>query len=64
MSDYEHGWTVVECYPNEKGADAIFRVYGVWRTEEEALDYLAECRDDDGAADGDAWTTVRIRVAS
>jgi hypothetical protein len=54
---------VVECYPNEKGADAIFRAHGVWRTEEEALDYLAECRDDDGAADGDAWTTVRIRVA-
>lgn len=63
VSDYEHGWTVIECDPNERGADAIIQAHGIWRTADEALNYLADCRDDDGDT-GDGWTMVRIQVAS
>jgi hypothetical protein len=55
-------WTVVECEPNQRGADAIIRSYGVFASEDEALDFLAEIRDDDPVT-GNGWTTLAIRTA-
>lgn len=61
--DYEHGWTVVECNPNERGADAIIGAFEVFYREEDALEFLANIRDDDPEM-GNGWTTVRLRIFS
>ena len=50
-------WVVIECDPKGQGADAPMTVYGVFSTEEEALDYLAETRNDKPDR-GDGWTTA------
>ena len=51
-------WTVVQC-DECVGADAIITAYGLFTSEEEALDLLANMRDDDPET-GNGWTTVRI----
>lgn len=52
-------WTVVECNPDERGADAVFGARGLFSTEEDALAYLADIRNDDPDT-GDGWTTCAI----
>lgn len=61
MSKFEYGWTVVECDPNERGADAVLGAMEFFRTEGEALDFLAIVRDDDPET-GNGWTVVRVSV--
>ena len=56
---YQKYWTVIQCDHECKGADAIVSAYGLFTSEEEALDLLANIRDDDPEA-GNGWTTVRI----
>ena len=56
-------WTVIECNPDERGADALVGARGLFRTEEEALAYLAEIRNDDPDT-GDGWTTCPIIYAA
>lgn len=63
MSDWEYGWTLVQCDPKECGADAIIGAVAFFRTEGEALDFLADMRDDDPET-GNRWTTLRIQVWS
>lgn len=54
-------WTVVECNPDERGADALFGARGLFSTEEEAIVYLTDIRNDDPET-GDGWTTCPITV--
>lgn len=54
-------WAVVECVPEERGADAVKRAYGLFDTEQEALDMLAEMRDDNPDT-GDGWTTTPVHM--
>lgn len=62
-SHYEYGWTVVECNPDERGADAVLGAMEFFRTEGEALDFLANVRDDDPET-GNGWTVLRVSVWS
>ena len=62
-SNYEYGWTVVECNPDERGADAVLGAMEFFRTEAEALAFLADVRDDDPTT-GNGWTTLCVRVWS
>lgn len=52
-------WTVIKCDPSQKGADAVIECFGLFYTEDEALDFLADVRDDDPET-GDGWTRVEI----
>ena len=61
MSNYDYGWTVVECNPDERGADSVLQAYEFFRTEGEALSFLAAARDDDPKY-GNGWTTLRVSV--
>ncbi len=54
-------WTVIECYPDERGADAVFGARGLFNTEEDALEHLANTRNDDPDT-GDGWTTCPIII--
>lgn len=63
MSDWEYGWTLIQCDPEERGADAIIRAVAFFRTEGEALDFLADVRDDDPET-GNGWTILRVQVWS
>lgn len=56
-------WTVIECDPKGQGADAPVSTYGVFGTEEEALAYLADVRNDNPDT-GNGWTTVPIVIFS
>lgn len=55
----EGTWAVVKCDPDERGADAIIKSYGVFTSEDEALEFLAEVRDDD-PENGNGWTTLEV----
>lgn len=60
--DYPHtSWAVIECVPSETGADAVKRAFGLFDTEQDALDALAEMRDDNPDT-GDSWTTVPVHM--
>jgi len=61
MSQHEHGWTVIECLPDERGADAVIGALGFFGTEAEALAFLADVRDDDPDR-GDGWTIIPVRM--
>ena len=54
-------WTVVECAPDEYGADAIIRAHGLYDTERDALDALTEMRTDDPDT-GDGWTITAVHI--
>ena len=58
---YDYGWTVVECDPDERGADAVLGAMEFFFTEAEALAFLANVRDDDPIT-GNGWTTLCIRL--
>jgi len=58
---YDYGWTVVKCNSDECGADAILQGYEFFRTEGEALSFLANVRDDDPKY-GNGWTTLRVSM--
>lgn len=52
-------WCIVQCDPDESGADSVRQVIGLFDTEDEALDILANIRDDDPDT-GDGWTYMPI----
>jgi hypothetical protein len=54
-------WTVVECAPDEYGADAVIRAHGLYDTEQDALDALAEMRTGDPDT-GWWWTTTAVDI--
>lgn len=53
-------FTIIECNPDERGSYSVLGVWGLFATEEEALDVLADMRDDDPET-GDGWTYMEIR---
>lgn len=59
--DSDLKWTVVECSPDQTGADAVRRAYGLFATEDDALAFLADIRDDNPDT-GDGWTTAEVRM--
>jgi hypothetical protein len=61
MGRYNYGWTVVQCNPDERGADAVLGAMEFFLTEAEALAFLANVRDDDPTT-GNGWTTLCVRV--
>jgi len=52
-------WIVLECEPYTSGADAVRKCIGVFDSEDAALDFLADARDDDPDT-GNGWTCMRI----
>jgi hypothetical protein len=52
-------FVIIECDPNDRGADAIIGVYGVVATEESAQMLLADMRDDDPNT-GNGWTYMEV----
>lgn len=55
-------FVIIECDPNDRGADAIVRVYGIYDTPSEALDILTSMRDDDPET-GNGFTYMEVHNA-
>ena len=52
-------FVIIECNPDERGADSVLGVWGMFYTEDEVLDALANMRDDDPEY-GNGWTYMDV----
>ena len=53
-------FVIIECNPDERGADSVLGVFGVFATEESARMLLEDMRDDDPAI-GNGWTYMEVK---
>lgn len=53
-------FVIIACDPDERGADSVQHVFGVFDTEQDTLDVLADMRDDNGDV-GNGWTYMEVQ---